>query len=216
MKQLLLFSFFVSTLGFAQSQDAEVWTGIGLKANINKKFSLKYESQARFFKNASTLKTYYNELAANYEVIDNLKLGASYRYSRRNRESHFASDNRISLNSSYGFKLGKTGLKLKTRARYQYSFNRFGVINDFIYPDIDHLFRCKFELAYKNKSVKRISPFVGYELFKNIQPAGVIGLDAYRAYGGLDFDLPARHELQLKYIYELENGNQPSLSLIHI
>lgn len=209
MRRLFFFTFLISTLSFGQVQDAEFWAGIAIKADVTKKLSLKYETQTRFFKNASTLKTYYNELNADYEVFDDFELGLGYRYSKRNRGANFAGDNRISLNSSYDFNLAETGLKFKTRARYQYSFERFGVINDFIYPDIDHLFRWKFELEYENDAFKRIIPFAGYELFKAIQPAGYNGLDGYRVYAGFELDLPNRHAFEFKYIFEYEVGDQP-------
>ena len=61
MRGLLLSTLLFSILSFGQNQDAQLWTGLGLKADIGKKISLKYETQARFYKNVSTLRTYYNE-----------------------------------------------------------------------------------------------------------------------------------------------------------
>ena len=212
MRSLLFSIFLISFTGFGQTQDAQLWTGLGLNADISKKFSLKYETQTRFYKNASTLRTYYNEFSADYEFIKNLSAGLSYRYSRKNKESYFAGENRICLNADYSLKLAKTGLRLKTRARYQLGFQRTAVVNDVIYPDMGSAFRCKFDLKYKNDKFKRILPFLGYELFKAIQPVGYKGLDGYRLYAGLDFDLPARHELSFKYIYEMDYGNQQDIT----
>lgn len=212
MRALLIGISFISILGFSQNQDAQLWTGLGLKADLSKKLSLKYETQARFYKNVSTLRTYYNELSVDYEVIKNLSVGGSYRYSRRNREGYFGSDNRICINTAYTLKIAETGLRLKTRARYQLSLDRAGIINDVIYPNIRNVFRCKFDLKYKNDNFKRVLPFVGYELFKSIQPVGFSGLGAYRVYAGIDFDLPKRHEVGIKYIYELDYGNQQNIT----
>lgn len=217
MRVLFLTALFFSISAFSQTEDAEVWGGLGLKASPIKNLSLKYETQSRFYKNVSTLKTHYHEFSANYEFVKNLDIGTSYRYSRKNRETHFSGENRICLNLSYGQKLGKTGLRIKTRLRYQLAFDRTGVVNDVIYPRINNTFRWKVDLKYKNKEFKRVSPFVGYEYFKSIQPVGISGFaDAYRVYGGLDFDLPARHELGLKYIYELENNAAPGISHIYV
>lgn len=207
MRGLLLSTLLFSILSFGQNQDAQLWTGLGLKANIGKKISLKYETQARFYKNVSTLRTYYNEFSAGYEVIKNLGLGVSYRYSRKDKEGYFAGENRFCLNADYSLKIAKTGLRFKTRARYQLAFDRTAVVNDVIYPNIGSTFRCKFDLKYKNSEFKRVMPFAGYELFKAIQPAGFNGLDGYRIYAGIDFDLPARHELGIKYIYEMDYGS---------
>ena len=154
MRSLLLSTLFISIFGFSQNQDAQLWTGLGLKANIGDKVSLKYETQARFYKNASTLRTYYNELSVDYELVKNLSIGTSYRYSRKDREGYFAGENRICLNADYTHKIAKTGLRFKTRARYQLAFDRVGVINDVIYPNIRSTFRWKFDLKYKNSHVK--------------------------------------------------------------
>ena len=116
------------------------------------------------------------------------------------------------FNPLYGLKIAETGLRLKTRARYQLGFDRTAVINDVIYPNIGSTFRCKIDLKYKNKEFKRVSPFGGYELFKAIQPAGANGLDAYRVYGGINFDLPARHEIGIKYIYEKDFGSTQEIT----
>ena len=216
MKAALLISIlFFSFGGFGQTKDAELWTGLALRADFNKKWSIKYETQGRFYKNASTLKTYYNEVSTKYEVIKNLNLGLSYRYSRKNKETHYTGQNRLCFNVDYGIKIAKTGLKFKTRARYQYGFDRLSVINDVIYPEIGSTFRWKFDLKYSIKDFKRISPFVGTEIFKGIQPAESVGLDAYRIYAGLDFDLPARHELNIKYIFESEQSAVPFSSHIY-
>ncbi|NOQ74510.1 MAG: DUF2490 domain-containing protein [Crocinitomix sp.] len=213
MRSLILSTLLISTLGgFSQTQDAQLWTGLGLKADLGKKMSLKYETQTRFYKNASTLRTYYNELSASYELAKNFGLGVSYRYSRKAKEGYFVGENRFCLNADYSIKIAETGLRLKTRARYQLGFDRTAVINEVIYPNIGSTFRWKFNLRYKNDDFKRVLPFVGYELFKAIQPAGSVGLDAYRVYAGIDFDLPKRHELGIKYIYELDHGSQQSVT----
>ncbi|MFT5822062.1 MAG: hypothetical protein ACI8ZM_003318 [Crocinitomix sp.] len=212
MRSLLLSTLLFSILSYGQNQDAQLWTGLGLKADLGKKISLKYETQARFYKNASTLRTYYNELSAGYELLKNFGLGVSYRYSRKNKEDYFTGENRFCLNADYSYKIAETGLRIKARARYQLGFDRTAVINDVIYPNIRSTFRCKFDLKYKNADFKRVMPFVGYELFKAIQPAGFSGLDGYRIYAGLDFDLPARHELGIKYIYEMDYGSQQNIT----
>ena len=212
MRSLLLSTIFISILSFGQNQDAQLWTGLGLKADIGKKVSLKYETQARFYKNASTLRTYYNEFSATYEVVKNMGIGVSYRYSRKNKESHFAGENRFCLNADYSIKLAETGLRFKTRARYQLAFDRPGVINDVIYPNIGSTFRWKFNLKYKNDDFKRVSPFAGYELFKAIQPSEFKGISADRIYAGIDFDLPKRHELGIKYIYEKDYSSQQNVT----
>lgn len=214
MKKIFLVLILISGVGFAQEVDAELWTGFGLKADLNKKISLKYETHGRFNQNATTLKSYYNELSIDYELIKNLEIGGSYRYTRRNRSTYYVGDNRFCLNLEYSKKITDLGFKLKARARYQYSFDRLRAINNLIFPDTENTFRLKFQLDYKNDNFKRLLPSVGYELFKSFSPAQYQGLSSYRLYAGLDFDLPARHEIALKYIYEKNLGSVQQINHI--
>lgn len=217
MKYLVLVFSFFSLCAFSQTEDAALWTGIGIKANLSKKLSLKYETQARFFKNISTLQNYYNELSVDYGVAKGLDLGVTYRYARKNSGFYYRGENRIAADASYRIKFSDLGLRIKARARYQFSFDRLSVINNVIYPDFNNTFRFKLDARYNNDNFKRIIPYVGCEVFKAIHPvSNQPGLDAYRLFGGVNFDLPARHELGLKYIYELEFRSTEQLSHIYV
>lgn len=210
MKKILIFFLFLPFIGITQSKDAELWTGIGLKADLGDKFGLKYEGQTRFFKNASVLRQIYNEISLDYELIKNVEFGLSYRFSQKRNDVNFKNENRFSFNLEYGDKIKPINLKVKGRARYQFAYDRFQVINDVIYPDQKSTFRFKLELSYSDKKIKRIEPFAGAEIFKTLyEPSIKNGVDAYRLYAGMDFDLPARHEVGVKYIFEKELGNAP-------
>lgn len=216
MKKIIIFISIISSTAFTQQIDAELWLGVAIKADLSKKLSLKYETQTRFNQNATRLKTYYNELSIDYELIKNLEIGTTYRYSRRNRDTYYLGDNRICFNLEYEKKITEIGFKLKTRARYQYSFDRLSVINNLIFPETENMFRLKLQLDYKNDAFKRLLPSVGYELFKSFNPTKMQGLSAYRLYAGLDLDLPDRHEISLKYIYEKDFGTIQQVNHIYM
>lgn len=186
----------------AQVEDAELWTGIGIKSDLGKKFGLKYETQTRFHKNISVLRQYYNELSLDYEVVKNVELGITYRHSFKIDEAISNQENRFCFNLEYGDKIKPLDLRIKGRARYQFAYDRFSVINDMILPDQKSTFRFKVDLEYSNKKIKRFIPSIGYELFKSFAPVEIVGIDAYRIYAGIDFDLPARHEIGLRYTFE--------------
>ncbi len=212
IKKIVLGLILFTQVTYGQVVDAELWTGVGLKAELNKKLAIKYETQTRFNQNASQLKTYYNEISGEYELLKSFVIGGSYRYSRRNKLTHYAGDNRLSINSEYAKKLGDTGFKFKARARYQYSFDRLRPINNLIFPDVNHVFRLKLDLKYSNKKFKRILPAIGYEYFKTFNPTTVKGPNAFRLYAAIEFDLPARHEIELKYIYERDFGSVQNIN----
>jgi hypothetical protein len=204
-KFLTAFGIFVAGLSFGQTTDAEFWVGAGVSADLNKKINLSYETQGRFYKNASTLKTYYNELGGGYKLSKAFNVGLAYRFSRRNQETYFISNNRLCLNVEYAKKLGDSGLKLKLRGRYQFGFDR---LNTETYSeDFRNLLRLKLDLKYEFKDFKRVIPVAGAELFKRINaPISYGPLSAYRFYAGFNFDLPARHSVSVRYLFEYENN----------
>ena len=204
MRKLLLIP--VLILGFsskAQESDALAWTGAGLKFDITKDLRVDYEFQTRFYKNMSTLVNFYNELSVKYDIVKGLNLGVSYRYARKNRESHFAGENRLCLNLRYGYRLDM-GPKFSTRIRYQHAFDRLQTINNSIIPDVAQLFRWKGKVSYRNDDFKRVQPYATGEWFANITPSPYGPTSAYRLGVGIDLDLPARSELMIGYMYEKE------------
>lgn len=216
MRYLLTLLFFNSIFAFTQvKSDALLWTGLGIDIKPIKKLRLKYESQLRFDKNCSSFYTYYNELAIDYELFKKFELGGNYRYSRQ-KAAFFKNDNRFCLNAKYTVKLKKLGLRIKTRARYQFSFDRISQINNIIYPEYENTFRLKFDLKYKNDALKRIQPRLFYELFKSLEPYNTKKgqLNAYRIGVGIDLDLPKRQELSFKYMYD--HNQHLAHSIAHI
>lgn len=202
-KSILIILACSSSIGMSQTVDAELWSGLSLKADVAKKWGVSYETQTRFHKNASTLRQYYNEISVEYEFLKNTEFQVDYRYSRKSNDGYFTPENRLSLNLSYSTDIGKLPLELSSRVRYQNAFDRLQVINETIYPDVSQVFRWKFNLEYEK--FKRLRPSIGYEYFKSIHPIGTGGFqDGFRGYVSLNIDLPARHEFDLKYIFERE------------
>ena len=204
MKAIISIFILLPFISFGQNKnDAELWTGISLQYDASKKLSFGYDAQTRFDKNFSNLKTFFNEIEAEYEILNDVDFGISYRYSQRFKTDYFENDNRIALNLSYGFKLSETGLKFKARGRYQWGFDRLTAINEYIYPENEYELRLKLNLKYENDAFKRIIPFVEYEMFKPILDSPNINfLTAYRIAGGLKFDLVKKHEFEISYIFD--------------
>lgn len=213
MNKVLFLLFFTVFSGFSQVSDANMWLGLGVKADITKDLKLAFEAQTRFDQNYSNLSNYFNELSAEYDLPFDFSVGVSYRYSRKNRISHFEGENRVCLNLEHSFKVKPLDLKFKSRARYQYAFDRLNPSNDLFYSEDKSSFRIKFNLQYEK--YKRIQPYLTTELFKTITPyTNYTGLNGLRLIGGLEFDLPARHSLDLAYIRDQEFDSQ--IKIAHI
>jgi hypothetical protein len=199
----------------AQSQDANLWVSGGVGADLTDKLSVSYEMQARFYKNATALDSYINEIGLAYEPLKNLELSGDYRYSRKNQESHYEGVHRIALNIAYDYKLDGTGLRLKARVRYQVPFNYLGVINDAIYPDNRNVMRFKIGAKYTPTNLKKIQPFANYEFYKALSPKNIYNpIDSYRITLGVSLNLPKRHSIDLYYLLEKEFRAIPQLNHI--
>jgi len=196
---------------FGSSQivtDAHLWTGVGVSAKLNSKLSAGYETQTRFYKNASTLRVYLNQVGVAYKITDDLKVGLDYRFSRKNKGNYFVSENRFMLNTAYGYKVKPINTKFSIRLRYQNSFDRLKTINETITPNISNVFRAKIIAKYKQPNFKRIQPFIGAEIFKSLDPSNHnYSVDAYRLIGGVHLDLPFKNEVKLYYVYQKNFGN---------
>lgn len=203
-------------ISFTQTKDANFWTSAGVKLEITDNFDFSYEKEFRFYKNATSLDSYINQIGFGYEPIKNLTFDLDYRYSRKNEETHFEGVNRLALNASYNVKFDNLGLKLKGRLRYQVPFNRLGVINDAIYPDNRNVVRFKISAKHTPVNLKKIEPFCSYEFYKAVNPKNIYGfIDSYRVCAGVSFNLPKRQEVEIYYIFESENRSIPRVNHIY-
>jgi len=209
MKNLILFSLItMSFISFSQTEDAHLWTGVGLNASLNKKFELNYKTQTRFYKNATTLRVYFNQLGFSYKITKGLNVRMAYRFSRKlKKDTYFASENRFAFNLSYGYKVKAIGTKFTARLKFQNGFDRLKPINAVIYPNITNKLRIKLTAKYKHKDFKRIQPYMSYEFFKSLDSQPIEFSIAQRFTGGLFLDLPHKNELKLAYIYQRNNGD---------
>lgn len=216
IRAFLLFGFLFSLPALGQVKDAHLWGSIGLKLDITKKIAVDYETQTRFYKNASALDSYINEAGVKYKLNKKLDVSLDYRYSRKNQESYFEGVHRLALNFSAEHEFENLGLEIKGRVRYQVPFNYLGIINDAIYPDNRNVMRFKVGAKYTPVNLKKIQPYASYEIYKSLNPINAYNaIDSYRFNFGLSFDLPKRHSLDVGYLFEREFRSVPQLNHIY-
>ena len=66
------------------NSDLEGWGSVGLNLKVTKKLSFSVSEHLRSRNDISTVKNYFTQIKANYEVLKNFELGGGIRYITRN------------------------------------------------------------------------------------------------------------------------------------
>ena len=151
----IVFSILSVQMTIAQNNsDLEGWSSVGLNLKATKKLSFSVSEHLRSRNDISTVKNYFTQIKANYEVLKNFELGGGIRYITRNddvgNKQGLESFFRYQFDASYTQKINKIGVLL--RLRYQ-NKNQLGMSEE--EGDIAQEFiRTRIGLGYKIKAVK--------------------------------------------------------------
>ena len=152
---LIVFSILSVQMTIAQNNsDLEGWSSVGLNLKATKKLSFSVSEHLRSRNDISTVKNYFTQIKANYEVLKNFELGGGIRYITRNddvgKKQGLESFFRYQFDANYTQKINKIGVLL--RLRYQ-NKNQLGMSEE--EGDIAQEFiRTRIGLRYKIKAVK--------------------------------------------------------------
>ena len=152
---LIIFSIFSTQMIIAQNNsDLEGWSSVGLNLKATKKLSFSVSEHLRSRNDISTVKNYFTQIKANYEVLKNLELGGGIRYITKNddvgNKQGLRAYFRYQIDASYAQKLNKIGVLF--RLRYQ-NKNQLGMSEE--EGDIAQEFiRTRIGFGYKIKAVK--------------------------------------------------------------
>jgi hypothetical protein len=136
------------------NNDLEGWSSVGLNLKATKKLSFSVSEHLRSRNDISTVKNYFTQIKANYEVLKNLELGGGIRYITKNddvgNKQGLRAYFRYQFDVSYTQKLNKIGVLF--RLRYQ-NKNQLGMSEE--EGDIAKEFvRARIGVGYKIKAVK--------------------------------------------------------------
>ena len=168
--------YFTVPESFAQSgqnysdSDLEVWTSVGLKYKIDKKWSVNYEEQLRLRDDASNVDIYFSELGFNYKINKHVDFGLAGRFIRENDdkgkiqgyENHF----RWHADVTYEHEVNK--FDLSYRILY-HSKDELGVPSNVVDMQKNTV-RFKFGADYKFKNWK-LDPEFSSEIFNRVRPS---------------------------------------------
>lgn len=180
---LLIFLFTIS--GRAQLIDNEVWFDVSASTKLFKNAKLGLEGGYRRNEDFGNHKLIYFEPEFDYEVVKNLDLSFSYRFSVVPGPDY--DENRLAGAISYSLDLGKLDISYRLKYQQDYSYGS---------PKVSAL-RNKLKFDY-NLS-KTIDPFLAFELFYD-PGMGQQEFEQMRGLIGFDLNLPDGRDFKIYYL----------------
>lgn len=176
----------------------KVWTELGVERDLGDKFEGGLELSTRF--DSYGLETIFPQLGLKYKLTKWMRPSIDYRLvSDRNKSGRYDISHRINANIDFKYKTG--GLTLKSRLRYQYSFDRF-ISSDTYEPEFDQAIRLKISGEY-DISKFPLTPVLSAEIFYDPM-YGPFGrqINKLRVFGGFKTDLKGPHSFSFGYMYD--------------
>jgi hypothetical protein len=183
---------------FSQTNEGKIWTEVGVNGKIVKDLDWSADLTTRFGING--LETIFPSVSIKYKVNKWFKPSVEYRYivDRKNFDT-YSNSHRLNFNAEFKHTFDR--LSIKSRIRYQYSFDR--LVNLELYnPEFDQAIRLKIGGSYDlNNSF--LTPVISGELFYNpiYGPYGQ-QLTKLRLFAGVDIEIDGPHEISVGYIFD--------------
>ncbi len=194
----LIFIFFTSIFyGYSQNDDYMLWTKIGVKGKLSKKFSYTGTINTRF--GGEGVETFFPQVGVEYKLMKWLKPSLEYRFIiDKNKYGNYKVSNRLNFNVELTQEVNRFNFGF--RVRYQYAFN--SISQQEYNPDFDQAFRFKPSIEYNIKGSK-FTPIVSSEFFYDPQ-YGPFGrqFTKVRFAIGSKVNLKGPHSVGFKYQFD--------------
>jgi hypothetical protein len=216
MKGLAITLVFISSLAFSQEgassyepvNDAGLWLNGTAEYNFSKKFAASLSEELRFNENVAELGTFFTDAGVSYKFLDgNLKTSLNYRFINKRRvDDYYSQRHRFYFDLSYRFKVSNFGIVFRTRLQEQVA--DIGRSSDGGVPE----WYSRNKLTLKYDFGRKISPFVSYELFTNLNE-GIN--DNVRYTAGFDYEINLIHSVDIFFTHQREmNTERPAYDYI--
>lgn len=185
-----------------QYQDTRLWASLSIRYDLNKKWRISLEEEARFFDNISRLDKLNSELTINYQINKLLDGGILYR---------FISNQNIRGNFDFGHRFGAY---LEAKKKYAGWDCSFKTAFQKTYPEFLHsgewyisenYVRALVEVSRELKN-KKTEPYTNIEFWYRITSGEQAFIDQYR------FTIGIKHKLnksnRLNFFYRIQQELQ--------
>lgn len=183
---------------FSQNNEGKIWTEVGVNGKIINDLDWSVDLTTRFGING--LETIFPSASIKYKVKKWFKPSIEYRYIV-DKENFDTYNNSHRLNFNADFKKTFDRFAVKSRIRYQYSFDR--LVNSELYsPEFDQAIRLKIGGSYDIDN-SFLTPTISAEMFYNpmFGPYGK-QITKLRLFAGVDVEMDGPHALSIGYMYD--------------
>jgi len=233
---LLIISVILITTVKVNAQDSEangIWTSIGINKDITKYWSAGIEAEYRTLGFTAERERTSFQIASDYEILKNLKIGIGYslmsvyddyKFSNDSIRVHYQDRNRFYGQLNYRLKFGNFSLSFRERAQLTYKdesdrINAAGIKNtNRINPDL--IWRNRFKLQYSKKKLA-FSPYISFESYFMMNDPEIIRIynndltsfnetssyfNKMRYAAGIEYKINKKHAVELYGILSSERA----------
>jgi len=184
----------------AQHRDARLWAGFTLRYDLNKRWSLSLEEEARIYENFSRLDKINSEFTINYQINKILDAGLLYRLiSGYTRENRFEYGNR--LGAFIGAQKKLSGWNGSVKVSFQETYPAFNRSSD--WQIAENYVRAQAGISRQLRN-KKTEPYTDIEFWYRIPAGAQAFVDQYRYTIGIRQKLNKSNRLELYYRIQQE------------
>jgi hypothetical protein len=184
----------------AQHRDAMLWAGFTVRYDLNKKWSLSLEEEARIYENISRLDKINSEFTVDYQVNKILDAGLLYRLiSGYTPENHFESGHRFG--AFIGAQKRLSGWNGSVKASFQQTYPAFHRSPEWQVAEKYIRLQAGISRQLKNKKTE---PYTDIEFWYRIPDGEQVFADQYRLTIGIKQKLDKTNRLDLYYRLQQE------------
>jgi len=197
---LLLVIPFQFDSGTAQTEDFQLWSGIGLDISVTRRVSVKIEEELRLMDNVTRVDNYFTDAGISYNFWNNFTLGGYYRFIRKNElEDVYSTIHKYYIDLEYDNRLGRWEFSLRTRYQSRYKNVKSSELG---YKPEKHS-RNKISLAY---DIYRspLKPEIWCEVYYQLNNSEGNEIDKLRFAPELNYSINKSNRVKIYYMIEKE------------
>lgn len=206
---LMVFLTVFYSISVAQQSDLGLWTAISIEKNITKDLSYSVSEEIRFFNNIGSLGTVFTDAGLNYKFNKYFRASINYRFAMKLEPGMISNRSRYYLDLSARKKFGR--VMAIDRIRLQSQFNDYFTSDNGRSP----YYYLRNLLLFKLDLDKKYTPYLGGEVFYQLNnPEGNM-IDNIRLRTGVNYDINKNNSIDLGFIFQKEiNKRNPLTSYI--